>query len=261
MNSIVINNQTFFYADQLEEISLEQWQILSSFQKQKQNNPESLSNYSLQILPKLLKKQHKKLQKTNPQTRLQFLNLWSETIAQQPLKTPKIAPKTIQKYASKIGFHWPKSSYSTDGIRLPLIDLQTQAFCEATDLLLNEPIEEAHTIAALLCHPPNKPYEHPQILQQAQKMKQIPMNITLSLFDELIQTHKILKKQFPSCYQNPLLETSKNAPLSSSQWIDVMLWLADFRPSEIKHTEKLPCYEFMKILNAKRQGQSPLKIR
>ena len=262
MKSLVINNRTYRYADRLEELTLEQWQALMRFHFQKNTHPEGQRPEQTQAATRILTDfagiDEKIVLKTAPDERTRFLNDWSETIARQYAGTggkpdPEALRATARAACKKARLFWPRDAYTLDHTRQPLSGIRAQAFCDATDLYLENPIEQAHIVMAILCRPPRKAYDEMQILRDAAKMKRHSMKVVLGLFGELTQAHRLFRNWFPACYRNRLQESKEpgNRSQNPPRWNDILLWLAEYRPSEIKLAEQLPCYEFMRMADGK----------
>ncbi len=262
MRSILINNQPYYYANQLEELSLQEWQTLMTLPCE---TKPSADHPLLSAKPLRLKNKTgiktPILQKTNPNDCQQFLQHWKEQIVHQTLlreqkrnalkPTPTFPPQNFKRCK------WLRFLFPARPLR-PLEHLSAQAFCDASDLYLDNYVEHAHLIVAILSLKNTSNYNDPFLLHRAECMKRKSMKIVFKLFDELILAHQLLKHYFPACYQNRLHRhiTAASKTQSPPQWNDLLLWLANYRPSEIKLLEQLPCYEFMRIVNAKIKSQT-----
>lgn len=262
MKSLVINNRTYRYADRLEELTLAQWQALMRFHNKKANATGDPQREKLltanRILTDIVGIDEKTVLNTLPEERTCFLDAWSETIARQNAgiedpPNPEAARTTARAACKKARVPWPNDSYTLGHVRQPLSGIFAQAFCDATDLYLENPVEHAHIILTILCRPVRKAYDETQILREAEKMKRHSMTIVLGLFGELVHAHRLCRSWFPACYRNRLQESKEPGSRSQNppRWNDILLWLADYRPSEIKLAEQLPCYEFMRMADGK----------
>jgi len=262
MKSILINNHTYRYADQLEELSLQEWQTLMSLPNETQPPPDPtlLSSKSLRLRNKIGYKSPI-LQKTDSNDCRQFLQHWKEQIIHQtvlraknknsPKPTPSLLPQRLKRY------NLLRRLSPLPSLR-PLETLSAQAFCDASDLYLDNYVEHAPLIVAILSLRNFSNYNDTHLLLRAERMKRKSMKFVLKLFDELIQAHQLLKHLFPDCYQNRLHQqiADSSTTQATPQWNDLLLWLANYRPSEIKLLKQLPCYAFMRIVNAKIQSQT-----
>ena len=264
MKRVVINNRTYRYPDQLEELSLQAWQTLLSLHSNPPNPdiPPALLR-SLPLKNRLGCKTSP-LQKMDPPDRQAFLSHWSLDIAQQSSTLLTYPPSSKQPPATEPAKHsrwrclWPRKKQPSP--RYPLKRLSAQALCDATDLYLENFVEHAPLIAAILSHHSLR-YDEDKILKQAEKMKTQPMRRLIPLFHELLQAHQLWKYAFPACYHHRPLsaQTSTSSSQTPPTWNDLILWLANYLPSAIQQTEHLPCYEFMRIVDAKiRKRLNPL---
>ena len=262
MKSILINNHTYRYADQLEELSLQEWQTLMSLPSETQPPPDPTLLFAKSLrLKNRIGIKIPILQRTDPNDCRQFLQHWKEQIIHQTIlheknrnspKPPPTLPPQNFKQCKRLRFLFP-----TRPIR-PLETLSAQAFCDASDLYLDNYVEHAPLIIAILSLKNTSNYNETRLLHRAENIKRKSMKLVFRLFDELIQAHQLLKHDFPACYQNRLHQriAADSQTQAMPQWNDLLLWLANYRPSEIKYLEQLPCYEFMRIVNAKIQSRT-----
>ncbi len=260
MKSIIINNRNFSYADKLDELSLGEWQTLMLLK----HNPDLLSpsapetNFEIPKLRNSLNLKSNILRKTDPNDRNLLLKHWSHLIAQQSIERlnhppspqqPQLNPENTSLFQKQTLRNARNRSFPNR----PLEKLSAQAFCDATDLFLENPVTHAHLISCILSQPQNSTYNETAILRQAQKLKRHALKYTLERFDELWNAHRVLRTYFPACYRKPLHESlpAQTDNSTPSRWNDILLWVANYLPSEIPHIAHTPCYEFMRMADSK----------
>lgn len=147
----------------------------------------------------------------------------------------------------------PENEPDLAGENMPLRNISALQFCEASDLFILDRNFYAATIVAILTVPQKQIYSDQRVKFVAEKIADIPLDTTKYILNELRKTHKYFKKICPYCYRNESVGTKKNYATEGVNltWNDLLLFTANYIPSEIKHIEKMNCYEFMRIANSK----------
>lgn len=252
MMPIVINNQTYLCPDAYKQLSVAQAQTMHQYKKTitQKKHPNAGTRIGQKILCQWAHVPREVARKVNPND----IYLLMEALSSRLEVSEKQKPITSFAWGNK-QLQVPKSSRNEAHHLRPLATISAAQFCRATDLFLADALQHAHLIVALLCLPQGEAYDELKIEKRAQTLKEIPFCIAQQLFQQLKQTHQYLQLYFPQCYQNqkPRLNQVPHKELipKFAGWYEMLFWLANYTPSEIKVIERMNLYTCVHLLECR----------
>ncbi len=142
-------------------------------------------------------------------------------------------------------YYFPKAGTDIAGEPTPLSGLTAMEACQLTDIVMSDNIEFAPLAIAIACKRKGDKYNEEQIKSLANKFKQLPASIYWELAGQVSAAHSYLQTCYKACYG----KGKKAKRMSTPIWTDAMVSMSLNKPSELKHLQEMPFYDFMHMLH------------
>lgn len=259
--NIVINKKEYTIGDSYRTLSIRQVEALFYFEHKSHTSNGAKNATSKEAASELLSTlssmEAKIAQKVAPEE-IEVLAIGLiDRINSEKCPDSTTSPESFRCDTEELFF--PVAETSFDHERMSLHGITALQFCDASDLLQQNPMKYASLILAILCLAKNEHYEEAPIRERGKRFKQLPCSLAIAIINEIREAHRFFKTTFPHCYpvvlsEHNTINTQKLShieAISTPSWYELMLWCADYRPSEIQILEKMSLYTFMRILDCK----------
>lgn len=151
--------------------------------------------------------------------------------------------------------HLPKDGVDVMGGVMPLAGVSAREMCEASDVSMDANFRLGSLVTAILCRPEGEAYDEETAKHRNRIFKQLPAYVFMEVFSRMNKAHAYLAEEYPLCYGMNENGGAVRGNGKKTSWSDRLLFVADDKPSELPIVERMPFYDFMRLLNGKVKRQ------